>query len=89
MQREDLEIIDGQQRINSLYEFKEGAFKVFDPIKDDREARFPNFIKAMPCPWAELEIHHHNAHSHGGPTTLENGRAVHRRCHPRGAGPIT
>lgn len=52
MQREDLEIIDGQQRINSLYEFKEGAFKLFDPIKDDREARFPNFIKAMPCPWA-------------------------------------
>jgi hypothetical protein len=52
MQREDLEIIDGQQRINSLYEFKEGAFKLFDPIKDDKEARFPNFIKAMRCPWA-------------------------------------
>ena len=52
MQREDLEIIDGQQRINSLFEFKEGAFKLFDPVKDEKEARFPNFIKAVPCPWA-------------------------------------
>jgi len=52
MQREDLEVIDGQQRINSLYEFKEGALKLFDPIKDDKEARFPNFIKNIPCPWA-------------------------------------
>src|SRR3989338_7596607 len=32
MQREDLEIIDGQQRINSLYEFNEGAIKLFDPL---------------------------------------------------------
>jgi len=52
MQREDLEVIDGQQRINSLYEFKEGAWKLFDPIKDDKEARFPNFIKDIKCPWA-------------------------------------
>src|SRR5262245_32299987 len=52
MQREDLEVIDGQQRINALYEFKEGAWKLFDPIKDDREARFPNFIKDIECPWA-------------------------------------
>jgi hypothetical protein len=58
MQREDLEIIDGQQRINSLCEYRDGVFyrggvfKLFDPKKDDREARFPQFIVNMPCPWA-------------------------------------
>lgn len=52
MAREDLEIIDGQQRINALYEFAEGAFTLFDPIADDATARFPSFIKAQPCPWA-------------------------------------
>jgi hypothetical protein len=51
MKREDLEIIDGQQRLNALYEFREGAFRLFDPVKDDREARFPTFLKAVPCPW--------------------------------------
>ena len=51
MKREDLEVIDGQQRINALYEFKEGVFKLFDPIKDENKARFPNFIKDSPCPW--------------------------------------
>lgn len=52
MQREDLEVLDGQQRINALYGFHEGAFKLFDPNKDEREAKFPNFIKEIPCPWA-------------------------------------
>ncbi len=52
MQREDLEVIDGQQRINSFYEFREGAFKLFDPKKDEKEAKFPNFIRESPCPWA-------------------------------------
>ena len=52
MMREDLEIIDGQQRINALYDFAEGAFPLFDPIADDAAARFPAFIKAQPCPWA-------------------------------------
>jgi hypothetical protein len=51
MQREDLEIIDGQQRIRAMYQFSEGAFPLFDPVKDDREAKFPNFIKNVPCPW--------------------------------------
>lgn len=51
MQREDLEIIDGQQRINALYEFAEGAYKLFDPLMDGDEAKFPDFIKRMPCPW--------------------------------------
>lgn len=49
--REDFEIIDGQQRINALYDYKEGAFKTFDPIKDEEEARFPSFTKDQPCPW--------------------------------------
>lgn len=55
MYREDLEIIDGQQRINALNKFGENALKLFDPIKDDKIARFPNFIKNMPCPWASLD----------------------------------
>ena len=50
--RDDLEIIDGQQRINALFEFAEGAFKLYDPVKDEKEARFPNFIRQLPCPWA-------------------------------------
>jgi hypothetical protein len=57
MKREDLEIIDGQQRINSLFEFAEGAFKLFDPVADEREARFPAFIKEQPCPWAGRDFH--------------------------------
>lgn len=45
------EIIDGQQRINSIAEYCEGAFKLFDPAKDHAEARFPEFIKRQHCPW--------------------------------------
>jgi hypothetical protein len=56
MRNEGLEIIDGQQRIDALYAFAEGAFKLFDPIKDDRQARFPNFIKGKPCPWARCDF---------------------------------
>jgi hypothetical protein len=52
MQREDFEIIDGQQRITALYEFVEGSFTLFDPVKDDKEAKFPSFLKNQPCPWA-------------------------------------
>lgn len=52
MQREDLEIIDGQQRITALYEFAEDNFGLFDPVKDDKDAKFPAFIKNQPCPWA-------------------------------------
>jgi hypothetical protein len=48
---ERYEVIDGQQRINALSDFREGAFKLFDPIKDFEEARFPEFIKKQPCPW--------------------------------------
>ena len=53
MQSEGLEIIDGQQRINALHRFGEGALKLFDPVADDKAARFPNFIKAVACPWAK------------------------------------
>jgi hypothetical protein len=49
--REDFEVIDGQQRINALYEYREGSFKTFDPVKDEEEARFPSFIKDAACPW--------------------------------------
>jgi hypothetical protein len=52
LRSERFEIIDGQQRINALSAFYEGAFKLFDPIKDESEARFPDFIKRQPCPWA-------------------------------------
>ena len=51
MTREDLEIIDGQQRINALQLFREGGLNLFDPISDDKVARFPQFIKDLPCPW--------------------------------------
>jgi hypothetical protein len=51
--REDFEIIDGQQRINALHEYREGSFKAFDPVKDEEEARFPSFIKDQPCAWGD------------------------------------
>lgn len=50
--RDDLEIIDGQQRIDALHHFAQGAWKLFDPIKDDKEARFPEFVRRAPCSWA-------------------------------------
>src|SRR5580698_266610 len=49
---ERFEVSDGQQRINALSDFHEGAFRLFDPVKDEAEARFPDFIKHHPCPWA-------------------------------------
>lgn len=45
------EVIDGQQRVDALSQFSEGAFKLFDPEKDAEESRFPDFIKRQPCPW--------------------------------------
>jgi hypothetical protein len=49
---EKYEIIDGQQRINSLHKYWKGQFKLFDPEKDDVKARFPKFIKDVPCEWS-------------------------------------
>jgi 5-methylcytosine-specific restriction endonuclease McrA len=57
MKSEGFEVIDGQQRIRSLYEFAEGAFKLLDPIKDEKKAKFPAFIKDQPSPWAGHDIH--------------------------------
>lgn len=48
---ERYEVIDGQQRINALADFHDGAFKLFDPIADFAEARFPDFVKRQQCPW--------------------------------------
>ncbi|MEZ6015674.1 MAG: DUF262 domain-containing protein [Planctomycetota bacterium] len=56
--REDFEVIDGQQRMNALHEFKEGAFKLFDPVADEAEARFPAFVKDEPCPWGGKDFPH-------------------------------
>ena len=42
--RDDLEIIDGQQRINAISLFHAGGFKLFDPVADAAVARFPAFI---------------------------------------------
>jgi hypothetical protein len=53
---ERYEIIDGQQRINALSDFVDGAFKLFDPEKDAAEARFPEFIKKRPCPWGRCSF---------------------------------
>jgi len=49
---ERYEIVDGQQRIAAIADFVDGAFDLFDPEKDAHEARFPDFIKRQPCPWA-------------------------------------
>jgi hypothetical protein len=54
---ERFEVIDGQQRINALSDFHEGAFKLFDPVKDEAEARFPDFVKKQPCPWGGKSFH--------------------------------
>jgi len=48
---ESFEIVDGQQRINALFGFGEGEFRLFDPAEEEAQARFPTFIKTQPCPW--------------------------------------
>ncbi len=50
-QNDAFEVIDGQQRLNALHEFREGAFKLFDPKADEAMARFPDFVSREPCPW--------------------------------------
>ena len=45
------DIVDGQQRINAIYSYSEGAFPLLDPT-DDSNSRFPNFVANKPCPWA-------------------------------------
>ena len=41
-----------------MYFFKEGKFKLFDPVKDEAEARFPAFVKEQPCPWGGKDFEH-------------------------------
>lgn len=53
MMREDFEIIDGQQRLNAMQLFHAGGITLFDPVADDKIARFPEFVKLQPCPWAK------------------------------------
>jgi 5-methylcytosine-specific restriction endonuclease McrA len=49
------EVIDGQQRTDALYAFTMNSFELFNPAdkKDDREAKFPEFIKKENCAWAK------------------------------------
>ena len=53
-----LEIIDGQQRVNALYRFVEGDFRLYDV--DDEDARFPTFLRdtdKYPCLWGGKDFH--------------------------------
>ena len=47
----NLEIIDGQQRVNAIVKYLEGAFELLDP-SDENSFHFPNFVKDSPSPWA-------------------------------------
>lgn len=49
-QNTHFDIVDGQQRINAIYTYSEGAFSLLDP-SEDSSFRFPNFVKDFPCPW--------------------------------------
>ena len=49
---ETFEMIDGQQRIDAIFQFSENKFKLFDPVADEAKAQFPSFIQAQPCRWA-------------------------------------
>ena len=42
-------IIDGQQRLEALRKYVDGAFSLYRP--DDPKARFPRFLQDSPCPW--------------------------------------
>ena len=53
--RQSYDIIDGQQRITALYDFVEGAFRLY--AADDEQARFPRFQQDQPCPWGGKYFH--------------------------------
>ncbi len=44
------DIVDGQQRINAINSFSEGAFVLPNPT-DEAGFKFPAFMKNAPCPW--------------------------------------
>ncbi len=50
-----LYIIDGQQRVDALYEFSEGAFPLLDPR--EHPGRFPKSLIDSPCEWAGRDMH--------------------------------
>lgn len=44
------DIVDGQQRIDAIYSYSEGAFPLLDPTSKTG-FRFPNFVKKDICHW--------------------------------------
>ena len=44
------DIVDGQQRIDAIRSFHEGAFATFDPSCNS-DNQFPNFFNDEPCEW--------------------------------------
>ena len=44
------DVVDGQQRIDAIHSYHEGAFALLDP-SDDSTFRFPIFVKDTDCPW--------------------------------------
>ena len=44
------DIVDGQQRIDAIYSYNEGAFALLDPASQSG-FRFPNFVKEEICNW--------------------------------------
>lgn len=50
LQNTHFEIVDGQQRIDAIRSYSEGAFPLLDP-SENSGFRFPNFVKDVPCPW--------------------------------------
>lgn len=48
------EIIDGQQRVNSITAFYKGEFTLLDPAA--RNSRFPQHLREHPCEWANLSF---------------------------------
>ena len=57
LRREGLEIIDGQQRLTAIYNYVEGAFRLFDPGTENDKAKFPRYLMDKPCPWAGKYFH--------------------------------
>lgn len=43
------DIVDGQQRIDAIYSYSEGAFPLLKPSESG--FRFPNFVRNEICPW--------------------------------------
>ena len=48
------EIIDGQQRVNSVTGFHKGEFTLLDP--NGRNSRFARHLREEPCDWANLSF---------------------------------